>query len=466
MKITFYGAAGEVTGSQHLIETRDRRILLDCGFFQGRRSESRRKNETFHCDPQNLDAVILSHAHIDHCGNLPGLYRAGFRGPVFSTDATADIAEMMLLDSAKIQQEDAKYLSRKLKGEHPPIEPLYTDEHVTGLMRLFEPCSFSKWHPLTPDEEVRIRFHPAGHILGSAITELDILDGTDRKRLVFTGDLGRRGMPLLKDPTPVEGADVVICESTYGGRVHPPPGDLQQELLQIILDAEQKEGRVVIPAFSLGRTQQVVYFLNELFNSGQLPRLPIFVDSPLATRLTAIFRRYGHTLDCDVQATLESDPDPFGFETMTYVKSQKESMALNNRSGAFAVISASGMCENGRVVHHLKHAITRENNTIALMGYQAPHTTGRHIANRERYIRIFGRELPLKADVHQMEGLSAHADVTDLKWWFEESTRSGHFGQVFLVHGEPDAAEALKSVIDGYCDHPPIVPQFKESFDV
>jgi len=465
MKITFLGAASEVTGSQHLIETADLRILLDCGFFQGPRAKSREKNETFHCDPKNLDAVILSHAHIDHCGNLPRLYKMGFRGPVFCTDATADIAEMMLLDSAKIQFEDAKYLSRKLKGQHPPIEPLYSKEDVLGLVKLFQPCSFSKWHE-TIGDELRVRFHPAGHILGSAISEIDIKDGRERKTIVFTGDLGRRGMPLLKDPTPVEGADVVICESLYGSRIHPPSRSIKDELERILKKANEQKGRVVIPAFSLGRTQQVVYFLNELFNEDALPRMPIYVDSPLATRLTKIFRRYDETLDKDVQETLVHDDDIFGFESLTYVGSQKESMELNRREGPFVVISASGMCENGRVVHHLKHAMTKPENIIALMGYQAPNTAGRRIANKERYVRIFGRELPLKAEVHQFEGLSAHADVEDLKWWFEQSTKRGHFGHVFLVHGEPHAGEALAKVIDNHCDHPPIIPKRLESFEV
>ncbi|MCA8996032.1 MAG: MBL fold metallo-hydrolase [Planctomycetaceae bacterium] len=467
MKITFLGAAGEVTGSQHLIETSHRRILLDCGFFQGPRAESRRKNETFHCDPKSLDAVVLSHAHIDHCGNLPRLYRQGFRGPVFSTDATADIAEIMLLDSAKIQEEDAVYLTRKLRGNHPPIEPLYTSEDVERLMKKFEPCGFEEWHSLADDDEVRIRFTPAGHILGSAITELEVRDQGETKRIVFTGDLGRRDMPLLRDPVPVtSGADVLICESTYGSRVHPPPQDLKSQLLEILTEAEAKGGRVIIPAFALGRTQQVVYFLNDLFNEGVLPRIPVFVDSPLANRVTKIFRRYDHTLDADVQEVLKDDPDPFGFSHLTYVRNQRESMELNNREGAFVVIAASGMCEGGRVVHHLKHGITREENTVVLMGYQAPHTTGRRIADREPYIRLFGREHPLKAKVLQLEGLSAHADVTDLKWWFEESTRESHFGHVFLVHGEPDSATSLASVIHDQCDTDPVIPKYRESFEV
>lgn len=466
MRITFLGAAGEVTGSQHLIETRDRRILLDCGLFQGPRAESRRKNEVFHCDPKNLDAVILSHAHIDHCGNLPRLYHMGFRGPVFTTDATADIAEIMLLDSARIQEEDASYLSRKLKGEHPPVDPLYTVDDVEALMKHFEPCTFSKWHPLTDDGEMRVRFTPAGHILGAAITELDLLDGTDRKRLAFTGDLGRRRIPLLRDPTPLaEGADVVICESTYGGRMHAPPQDIKEHLLRILTTAEARQGRVIIPAFSLGRTQLLVYYLNELFNSGSLPRIPIFVDSPLSTRITHIFRRYDHTLDDDAQEILKFDEDLFGFDQLTYVRNQAESMDLNRRDGAFVVIAASGMCENGRVVHHLKHAIADERNFVVLLGYQAPHTTGRHLADRRRYIKLFGREHPLKAEVVELEGLSAHGDALDLQWWFQESTRQGHVGRVFLVHGEPESARALVPLVRDQCDEEPVIPQWGESFD-
>ncbi|WP_437202187.1 MBL fold metallo-hydrolase [Planctomicrobium sp. SH664] len=465
MKITFLGAAGEVTGSQHLIETRDRRILLDCGLFQGRREESRRKNETLRCDPKTLDAVILSHAHIDHCGNLPRLFRTGFRGPVFCTDATADVAEVMLLDSAKIQQEDAAYLSRKLIGKHPPIDPLYTVDDVHGLMKLFEPCQFDDWVSLADD--VRLRFSPAGHILGSAITELELQDEGETKRIVFTGDLGRRDMPLLKDPTPlVDGADVLICESTYGNRLHPSPQDLKAILLQVLEGALKHGGRVIIPAFALGRTQQVVYYLNDLHNEGVLPRIPIYVDSPLANKVTQLFLRYSHTLDADVEEVLKTDPDPFGFSHLSYIRSQPESMALNQRQGAFVVIAASGMCESGRVVHHLKHAVGDARNTILLMGYQASQTTGRHIANREKILRIFGREYPLKANVLQLEGLSAHADAADFQWWFKESTRRGSFGKVFLVHGEAAGAQGLASLIRDNCDEDPVIPQLGDSYEV
>ena len=464
MKITFLGAAGEVTGSQHLIETRDRRVLLDCGFFQGPRAESRAKNEKFHCRPKDLDGVILSHAHIDHCGNLPGLYRAGFRGPVFCTEATADVAELMLLDSARIQWEDAKYLSRKLKGKHPPVEPLYTDDHVKSLIRKMQPLLFNEWHELADD--FKLRFHPAGHILGSAIVEMEILDGTDLKRVVFTGDLGRRGMPLLVDPAPVEGADVLITECLYGGRVHPPADDIKTALKEIICETLDAGGRTIIPAFSLGRTQQIVYYLNELFNSGQLCELPVYVDSPLATRVTKIFRRYDHTLDADVQRSLLTDKDVFSFGGLRYVGKQTESIALNDRDDPFVVISASGMCENGRVVHHLKHAVSDERNTVILMGYQAPHTLGRRIQERQEFVRIFGREQPLRCRVEQLSGLSAHADATDFRWWFEQSTRKGSFGQPFLVHGEPEHAAALSPILRDYCDEDPQIPQWGESFEV
>ncbi len=464
MKITFLGAAGEVTGSQHLIETSNRRLLLDCGFFQGPRARSRELNEKFFCEPKTLDAVFLSHAHIDHCGNLPGLYCAGFRGPVFCTEATADLAELMLRDSAHIQQEDAKYLSKKLKPGHPRIDPLYTDEDVDGLMKLMEPLAFHTWHSLGKD--VRVRFLPAGHILGSAITELQVRDRGEGRTIVFSGDLGRRDMPLLVDPEPIEGCDVLICESTYGNRNHLPSSDLKAELARIIRDASKVGGRVIIPAFSLGRTQQVVYYLNELFNEGALAPIPVFVDSPLATRVTRVFRRYDHTMNEDVRDTLQYDDDIFAFDGLTYVGSQDESRAINKIEGSCVIISAGGMCEGGRIVHHLKHAVRHEQNTICLIGWQAPHTLGRQILDRRPYVRIFDFDVPLKAHVEVLNGLSAHADADDFKWWFLEANKQGHIGQAFLVHGEPEAAQALALAIRDECDEDPIIPKLYESFEV
>lgn len=464
MKLSFLGAAGEVTGSQHLIETRALRLLLDCGLFQGPRAASRRKNETFHCDPVNLDALILSHAHIDHSGNVPGLVRAGFDGPVYCTEATADVAEIMLRDAAKIQQEDAAYLSRKLNPGHPPVEPLYDMDDVKKLRGLFRPLPYHKWHEI--DEKCRIRFLDAGHILGSAITEIDLFDGGEWKRVVFTGDLGRRDMPLLRDPEPIERCDVLICESTYGNRVHSPVSDIKHELLRIFKEAVAVEGKVVIPAFSLGRTQRLVYFLNNLTNEGLLPNIPIFIDSPLSNRLTSVYRDHKDIMDEDVQKVLETDHDPFGFQGLTFVASRDESIALNKRKGPFAVIAASGMCESGRVVHHLKHAVGHVENAIVMIGYQAPHTLGRRISDREPKVRIYDRQIPLRAHVEKIDGLSAHADVTDFKWWYEQAASAGGIGKCFLVHGETDSANDLAKVVDEFCDESPVVPELYQSFEI
>jgi len=464
MKITFLGAAGEVTGSQHLIETKQLKLLLDCGFFQGRRAESYSKNKQFRCDPKQLDAVILSHAHIDHSGNLPGLYRAGFRGPIFCTPATADVAGIMLKDSARIQQEDARYLGRHREKNAPPIEPLYDEEHVKKTAELFEPCPYGEWHNLSP--EFRLRFSDAGHILGSAIVEMEIQDKGDMRRVVFTGDLGRRGLPLLRDPQPVGGCDILISESTYGNRVHSPPEDIKTALLRIVRDADESGGRVIIPAFSLGRTQQIIYFLNELNQRGHLPKIPVFVDSPLSTRLTSVYRRHQHVMDDDAQRILNRDDDLFSFPGLTYIASPQESMSLNRRQGPFVVISASGMCESGRVRHHLKHAVTDSRNTIVIIGFQARHTLGRRLVEQRETLHIFDRRLPLRAKVETLNGLSAHADVEDFKWWYEQMASKTGIGRAFLVHGEPESSQSLAAILRDYCDEEPVIPELYQSFEV
>lgn len=464
MKITFYGAAGEVTGSQHLIEVGQRRILLDCGLFQGHRAESRAKNERFLCRPKDLDAVVLSHAHIDHCGNLPGLYKAGFEGPVFCTEATADVAQLMLEDSARIQEEDAKYLPKRLKPGHPPVEPLYTTKDVDGLLKQVQPLPYHAWQQLA--EDVRIRFSDAGHILGSAITELEVAENGETRRIVFTGDLGRRGLPLLRDPETVQGCDVLITESTYADRIHPSADDIRVQLQRILHEASVVGGRVIIPAFSLGRTQHLVYFLNDLYNSGRLPRIPIFVDSPLARRVTSVYRDHYRIMDEEVQAVLDSDHDPFSFPGLTYVQTQDESIALNRREGAFVVISAGGMCEGGRVVHHLKHGVSKAENTIALIGFQGQYTLGRAIADRRPFVRIFDRQYPLKAHVETLSGLSAHADAEDFQWWFRAMHSDSSIGRAFVVHGEKDSAEAQVRALDEFCDVPALVPEPGKTYEV
>ncbi|MEX1228931.1 MAG: MBL fold metallo-hydrolase [Planctomycetaceae bacterium] len=464
MKLTFLGAAGEVTGSQHLIETDRLRLLLDCGLFQGRRAEANLKNRTFFCTPKTLDGVVLSHAHIDHCGNLPGLYKAGYRGPIFCTEATAEIAEIMLEDSAGIQQEDARYLQKHATPGGPSTEPLYTEADVRGCCKLFEPIGYHEWHELSPD--LKVRLHDAGHILGSAIVELDVRDGTNRKRLVFTGDLGRRHTPLLRDPEFVESCDALISESTYGDRIHPPVEDIKKELVRIFKEAHVLGGRVIIPAFSLGRTQHILYFLNELVNSGQLPRIPIFVDSPLSKKLTNVFRRYAHIMDVEAQEVRRSDVDLFGFPGLVFLGSQAESAQLNHRKGAFVVIAASGMCENGRVRHHLMHAVGDENNTIVIIGFQAQHTLGRRLVERRPRVRIFDRDFAVRAKIEILNGLSAHADANDFRWWFEHLSKEGGADHTFLVHGEPKSSQSLAAVIHDYCNSDPIIPERMQSFEV
>jgi metallo-beta-lactamase family protein len=464
MKITFLGAAGEVTGSQHLIETENLRILLDCGLFQGHRADARRKNEHFLCDPKNLDGVILSHAHADHCGNLPGLYKAGFRGPIFCTPATADVAEIMLHDSAHIQEEDARYLNRKHPPQLPRIQPLYDDTHVDAVVKRFETIPYGIWHDLSPG--FRLRFQDAGHILGSAITEMEIREKGNWRRVVFTGDLGRRDTPLLRDPVRVDGCDVLITESTYGNRVHPPADDIQTHLKSILNRAKSRGGRVIIPAFSLGRTQNFVYFLNQLHNAGELPEIQVFVDSPLSNEITSVYRRHSEILDVDFHRSMQSDHDPFSFPGLHYIQSQSESMELNHRKGAFVIIAASGMCEAGRVIHHLLHGLNDPNNTVLLIGYQAENTLGRRIQDRMPFVRVLDHDVKVRADVESLQGLSAHADAEDFKWWFEGLASDRGVGRAFVVHGEHESSLALAHLLDHVCDEPPTLPKFGESFEV
>ncbi len=466
MKLTFLGAAGEVTGSQHLIETDRLRLLLDCGLFQGHRAESREKNERFHCQPRKLDGVVLSHAHIDHCGNLPGLWRAGYRGPIFCTEATADIAEIMLEDSAKIQEEDARYLSKKLRGSHPPIDPLYTVDDVRKMRKQFEPLSYDDWHELSDD--LRLRFLRAGHILGSAITEMDVRDGGEFKRVVFTGDLGRRDLPLLHEPQHIDRCDALICESTYGDRVHLPTANIKEHLERTLTEAVAKRGRVIIPAFSLGRTQQLVYFLNALEAEGRLPRIPVYVDSPLASRLTNVYRYYQTEMNSDANRLLARDDnsDLFSFEGLTFTQSQEESIALNKVRGPVVIISASGMCENGRIRHHLKNSIEDPDNTIVIIGFQAQHTLGRRLVERQPRVRIFDRDYQVRARIEILNGLSAHADANDFEWWFQHLADRGGAGRVFLVHGEEHSARTLVELIRHASDEEPVIPQRFESFEL
>ncbi len=458
MKLTVLGAAGEVTGSQHLIETSTRRLLLDCGLFQGHRAESRAKNSHFHCQPQELDAVILSHAHIDHCGNLPGLYKAGFRGPIFCTPPTAEIAAVMLRDAAKIQAEDAEYLRRHMNPRDArAVEPLYTEEHASAVCDLFETIPYGQQEEVGKD--VRILFREAGHILGSAIVELDLEEQGEWKRVVFTGDLGRRGLPILRDPQLVDRCDLLITEGTYGNRIHPEAGAQELELQRIIQRTAAREGRVIIPAFALGRTQNILYYLNDLNNQNLLPRIPMYVDSPLSRELTQIYLRHLNEMDAAVQRVRQADEHPFSFPGLQFIRTPQESASLNYRKGSFVVIASSGMCESGRVVHHLKHGLADEKNTVILMGFQAQGTLGRRLQERRSPVKVLNREVEIRADIECLTGLSAHADAVDFQWWFGELGKRGGCGKAVVVHSEEGPAAATASLLADVCDEPPIVPK-------
>lgn len=435
--VTFWGAARTVTGSMHLVEADGRRILLDCGLYQGRRAESRERNSHFPFDPARIDAVVLSHAHIDHCGNLPNLVKQGFDGPIYCTPATRDLTAVMLADSAKIQEEDAGYLNRK-RGE-PRIEPLYTRDDAHRVARLCYAVPYGR--KLAILNGVELSFTEAGHLLGSAMVSLTLPSSKGERRLTFTGDLGRRGLPILRDPAPVPPADLVISESTYGGRTHPPVEELADQLAAVLTRTADRGGKVLIPAFSLGRTQTVVYYLHQLMSQGRLPDLPIFVDSPLAADATEVFRLHPECFDEETAKLLEESPDLFGQKRVRYVRHYQESKALNDRRDPCVIIASSGMCEAGRILHHLKHNIEDPRTTIIIIGFQAPHTLGRRLVEREPEVRVFGKPYKLRAEVVIMNGFSSHADHNDLLR--DLDPLAAEKPRICLVHGEPESAEAL-----------------------
>lgn len=448
--VTFWGAARTVTGSMHLVQAGGLDVLLDCGLFQGKRSEARERNTHFPFQPGTIEAVVLSHAHIDHCGNLPNLVRQGFDGPIYCTAATRDLLAVMLADAAKIQEEDAEYLNRKRRPHDEPISPLYTQRDVQATMRLVESIPYQRPHEIAG--KITFRFLDAGHLLGSAMVHLT-LPGTSRDCAVtFTGDLGRKGLPILRDPAPVPPADLLITESTYGGRMHPTVNTLGDDLLAVATRTIARGGKIIVPAFSLGRTQNIVYFLHLLAHQGKLPKLPIYVDSPLAVRATEVFRLHPECFDDETWELLRKDSDLFGGRLVHYVHSVEESKALNHFRDPCLIIAASGMCESGRILHHLKHNIGDPRNMVLIIGFQAPHTLGRRLVEKKPAVRIYGEEYPLKAEVVVMSGFSSHADRDDFSVFL--GPLAGLARKTRLVHGEPDQAAALMQLLQdkGFAD--------------
>lgn len=442
MQITFWGAARTVTGSQHLIEWEGQRILLDCGFFQGRRSESYKINQLLPFDAAEIDAMILSHAHIDHSGNIPNLVKSGYAGEIICTHATRDLCAVMLRDSGAIQEEDAAYLNRRRMGNGAPVEPIYTVADADAALAQFVSYDYSRTINVTPG--ARVTFHDAGHMLGAAWELIELVEGNQTLRLCFSGDLGRAGLPILRDPEPMPEADYLIIESTYGDRLHQPINEATPELASAIRDVVARNGKLVIPAFAVGRTQDVVYRLNELMNNGQLPDVPIFVDSPLAVNVTEAFRTHPEGYDDETKAMLRNDPDGsvFGFKRLSYIRRVEDSKALNGLRGSAVIISASGMAENGRVLHHLRQTISDSKNMILFVSYQAPNTLGAKILRGDRYVKILGDEFQVKAEVRRIDAFSGHADRNGLLDWVKPQAKA--LRGIFLVHGEPEPMRALQ----------------------
>jgi len=442
MKITFDGAARTVTGSQHLIEVNGQRLLLDCGLYQGPRAEAFERNRHLPFNAADVQAMVLSHAHIDHSGNIPNLVKSGFRGDITCTFGTRDLCATMLLDSGYIQEQDAAFVNKKRarQGE-PPIQPLYTAEDAVNSMDNFNGIGYHRPREVLPG--VHVTLLDAGHMLGSAIVVLDIEDrdaGRD-VRLVFSGDLGREGIPIIRDPETVDHADVLIMESTYGDRDHEPYFDSEKRLEQIVNETYKRGGALIIPAFAVGRTQQLVYSLHKMMVARDIPKMPVFVDSPLAINTTAVFRLHPEAYDAETRAFMMAEGDPFGFDSLVYTRSTEQSKELNFRRDSFIVISASGMAEAGRILHHLRNRIGDPANTILIVGWQAPHTLGRRLVERAPVVRIFGEEHAVKARVEVLNGFSGHADRDELLGWAKAITKQPQ--RTYLVHGEPESAEAL-----------------------
>lgn len=461
MRITFHGAARQITGSAHLLEIGSSRLLLDCGLFDSERIDPSSPNRQLTFDPRTLDAVIVSHAHNDHIGRLPCLVKAGYNGPIYVTPATADITSVMLRDSARIQREDV----RNAHLRHPYMEtpePLFDLLDVEWVVERFNRVRYSEPREIVPG--VSLTYLDAGHILGSAIVQLDFTENGKRRRFVFTGDLGRRSTSLLPDPALVQSIDILVSESTYGNRELDSYDRLMKQLHAIVSRATRLQGKVVIPAFSLGRTQRMVYCLQELFTVHKVRPIPIFVDSPLANRLTEIHRDHPEAYTPHARTVMDRDPLYFGSRFVEFCQSWEDSRRLNHMRGPMIIISSSGMCEAGRIRHHLRHVVSDPDNAIVIVSFQAEGTLGRQISEGVERVQILDQWYDLNAAVYVLDGFSGHGDRNDLAWWYEQT--GGNIEHGFLVHGEPEAMESLAPLLQHHVKNPILMPELQASYEV
>jgi metallo-beta-lactamase family protein len=464
MRIHFLGAARTTTGSLYLLELNGQRLLLECGLFQGRRGETMERNRKFPFDPKEIDAVVLSHAHIDHCGNLPNLCRQGFEGNIYCTFATRDLASVMLEDSAEIQRDDAAFVSKKrAKKGLPPVEPLYSVTDAEKAVRQFVAINYDRPFPVTPG--LTVTFRDAGHILGSAQVVLDVQEKGRKFRYLFSGDVGRGGDDILRDPEPVEGVDYLQVESTYGAREHSARALANEDVGRLVRETLERKGKVIIPSFSVGRTQQIVYTLHQLTLAGQLPRLPIFVDSPLSVNTTEIYRLHPECFNESIYKFLREKENPFGMENLTYIREAAHSRKLNDLREPAIIISASGMAEAGRIRHHLANNIENPANLILFIGYCAEHTLGSQIVSGQDPVNIFGEPHPVRARVASLDSFSGHADRNELRKYVERI--QGDLKTIAVVHGEESQVLAFGETLRSLRPNAQvIVPEVQQVLEV
>ena len=475
IRLHFWGAAQTVTGSSHHLECAGQNVLLDCGLFQGHRQQARAINEHLALPAEQVNAVVLSHAHIDHSGNLPLLVKQGYRGPIYTTPSTVDLCEKMLKDSAHIQESDAEYVSRRahlrrsigVAPDGEAVASLYTQADAEQAVRQFKPVTTHTPQPLagsSAEAGFTTTTFDAGHMLGSTCVLVEAREKGQTTRLLFSADVGRKLLPIIRDPETAPAAEYLIMESTYGNRLHQPMGPVKKKLAHLVNRTAQRGGHIVMPAFAVGRTQQVVLLLHELIAERAIPDIPIFVDSPLAVNVTDVFRKHEEEWDDGARAFADLHEDPFGWSRLRYIRTVEESKTLNGLHMPFIVIAASGMCEAGRVLHHLKNSVEDPKNLILITGFQAENTLGRAIVRRQPEVRIFGEPLRLRAEVDSIGELSGHADQRELLQWMEPVVPT--LKKVFLVHGEPDAQQALKVEIEKIYKLEVVCPKRGDRYEV